>query len=38
VFVSVGKWDGTPQIALPLAGEDGQRRYKLGQIRLTPRK
>jgi len=29
VFVSVGQRDGTPLIALPLAGHDGQRRYKL---------
>jgi hypothetical protein len=38
VFVSVGSRDGTPRIALPLAGHDGQRRYKVGQIRLTERK
>jgi hypothetical protein len=38
VYVSVGTRDGTPQVALPLAGPDGQRRYKVGQIRLTPRK
>ncbi len=37
VFVSVGRRDGTPEIALPLKGDDGQRRYKLGQIRLLPR-
>ena len=37
VFISVGHRDGTPQIALPLAGDDGQRRYKLGQIKLTAR-
>jgi hypothetical protein len=37
VFVSVGARDGTPRIALPLAGDDGQRRYKLGQIRLLER-
>ena len=35
VFVSVGQRDGTPQLALPLKDGDGQRRYKLGQIRLT---
>jgi hypothetical protein len=35
VFVSVGKRDGTPQIALPLPEGDGQRRYKLGRIRVT---
>lgn len=38
VFVSLGKRDGTPQIALPLKNGDGQRRYKLGQIRLLERK
>lgn len=38
VFVSVGSRDGTPQIALPLAGHDGQRRYKVGQIKLIERK
>lgn len=38
VFVSVGSRDGTPQISLPLAGHDGQRRYKVGQIKLTERK
>jgi hypothetical protein len=36
VFVSVGLRDGTPQLALPLAGHDGQRRYKVGQLRLAP--
>lgn len=34
VFVSVGTRDGTPVIALPLANNDGQRRYKVGQISL----
>ncbi len=34
VFISVGKRDGTPQIALPLEGDDGQRRYKLGAVIL----
>ena len=33
-YVSVGLRDGTPRIALPLAGDDGQRRYKLGQVVL----
>jgi hypothetical protein len=32
VYVSVGKTDGTPVIALPLAGDDGKRRYKIGTI------
>lgn len=35
VFLSLGQRDGTPQIALPMAGDDGQRRYKVGKIRLT---
>lgn len=35
VFVSAGSRDGTPQIALPLAGDDGQRRYRLGKVSLT---
>ncbi len=35
VFVSVGGRDGTPVIGLPLSGGDGQRRYKLGQMRLV---
>ncbi len=34
LYVSVGQRDGTPRIALPLAGDDGQRRYKLGQVVL----
>jgi len=34
VYVSVGMRDGTPRIALPLAGEDGQRRYQVGRITL----
>jgi len=25
---------GTPRIALPLTGDDGQHRYKLGQVAL----
>ena len=32
VFISVGARTGTPVIALPLAGGDGQRRYRLGKI------
>ncbi len=32
LFLSVGERDGTPQIALPLKDEDGERRYKLGTI------
>lgn len=34
VYVSVGKRDGTPVIALPLPNDDGQRRYRLGQITI----
>jgi len=34
VYVSVGRRDGTPRIALPLAGDDGQHRYRLGQLVL----
>lgn len=37
VFVSVGQRDGTPTIALPLSSDDGQRRYKMGQIIVTDR-
>jgi hypothetical protein len=32
VFVSVGRLDGTPTIALPLDGDDGQHRYRMGRI------
>ena len=35
VFVSVGMLDGTPQIALPLDGNDGQRRYAVGRIAVA---
>lgn len=34
LFISVGLRDGTPRIALPLAGDDGQRRYRLGVVTL----
>jgi len=34
VFVSVGRKDGTPGLALPLSGDDGQHRYKIGTIIL----
>jgi hypothetical protein len=37
VYVSVGRADGTPVIALPLPDGDGHRRYKLGSIELTAR-
>lgn len=32
VFVSVGLQDGTPVLALPLDGDDGHRRYRLGTL------
>lgn len=32
--VSMGDASGTPQIALPLAGDDGHHRYRIGNIRL----
>jgi len=34
LFISVGTRDGTPTIALPLANDDGQRRYRIGSITL----
>jgi hypothetical protein len=34
LFISVGQRDGTPRLALPLAGDDGLRRYRLGQVTL----
>ncbi len=34
VYVSVGARDGTPVIALPLPENDGQRRYRVGTIRI----
>lgn len=38
VFVSVGKRDGTPVIALPLKDDDGQRRYRVGRIVIEAKK
>ena len=35
LFVSVGRRDGTPAIALPLTGDDGQRRYNVGVVTLV---
>lgn len=34
VFVSVGRRDGTPALALPLEGDDGARRYRVGRLTL----
>jgi hypothetical protein len=35
VFISVGTRTGTPRIALPHSGNDGQRRYLIGQLGVT---
>jgi hypothetical protein len=35
LFVSIGAIDGTPQIALPMTGDDGQRRYRLGTVEIV---
>jgi hypothetical protein len=35
VRVSVGDADGTPRIALPLPGDDGRRRYRLGTLTIA---
>lgn len=35
VFLSVGTMTGTPQIAMPLDGDDGQRRYFLAEVEIT---
>lgn len=35
VFVSVGSQIGTPQIALPLDNQDGQKRYLIGTITIS---
>jgi hypothetical protein len=35
VFISVGTRTGTPTLALPLAGDDGQKRYKLGSVQIV---
>jgi hypothetical protein len=34
LYVSVGLKDGTPVIALPLKGDDGRHRYKIGTLTL----
>ena len=34
VYLSVGEADGTPVYELPINGDDGQRRYKIGLISL----
>ena len=35
VYVSVGAATGEPLLALPLAADDGHRRYRLGSIKIT---
>ncbi|MBN1488417.1 MAG: DUF4832 domain-containing protein [Phycisphaerae bacterium] len=35
LFISLGSRIGTPTIAMPLPAEDGQRRYRIGRIRLV---
>jgi hypothetical protein len=32
LYISIGDRTGTPTLALPLADEDGQKRYKLGTV------
>lgn len=36
VYVSLGRLDGAPEIALPHEGHDGHRRYRAGTIRVLP--
>jgi hypothetical protein len=36
LYVSVGKRDGTPVIALPHENDDGHRRYKIGAVQILP--
>lgn len=35
VFFSIGTITGSPTLALPLDGDDGQRRYQIGEIHIT---
>ncbi|MDR3710466.1 MAG: DUF4832 domain-containing protein [Capsulimonadaceae bacterium] len=35
LYLSIGQQDGTPAIALPLDGDDGQHRYKIGKIKIA---
>jgi len=37
LYVSAGKRDGTPVIALPYEDNDGHRRYKIGRIQIQGR-
>jgi hypothetical protein len=36
VFFSIGTITGTPTLALPLDGDDGQKRYEVGHIEILP--
>jgi len=36
LYISVGSSDGTPKIALPLARDDGHKRYYLGEVEISP--
>jgi hypothetical protein len=35
VYISVGDLTGLPKIALPLDGDDGHRRYRVGAVQVT---
>ena len=35
IYISVGTRTGTPKIALPLPDGDGQRRYRLGSLKVA---
>ena len=35
MFVSIGNCSGTPKIALPLAHDNGHRRYRLGTVQIV---
>lgn len=35
LYISVGSATGEPQLALPLANDDGRRRYRLGSIQVV---
>ena len=35
IYFSVGSVDGTPEIALPYDGDDGHKRYLLGNITIS---
>jgi len=37
IFISAGRRDGTPTLELPYEGDDGNKRYKLGNIKILER-